>query len=103
MKKIIAMLTVMSLITIFASCGKETTLPVTEPKTTVFSEENSSTEPFNSEISVITPTINTTDDTALFVSKDEASAASVSETSVTDDPSQWTKEGIIDFYKTSAK
>lgn len=103
MKKIITMLTVMSLITILASCGKETTLPVTEPKTTVLSEENSSTEPFNSEITVITPTINITDDSALFVSKDEASAASVSETAVTDDPSQWSKEEIINFYKAAAK
>ncbi len=103
MKKIIAILTVISLITVLTSCGKENTLSVTESETTVLSEEISSTETFNSEISVITPTINTTDDTALFVSEDETSTASVSETAVTDDPSQWSKEEIINFYKAAAK
>ena len=71
MKKLIALLTVISLVTVLASCGKEEAPPVTEPESTVISEEVPATEAFNSDITAVTPSINTTDDTAVFVSESE--------------------------------
>lgn len=102
MKKLIALLTAVSLVSVLASCGKEETLPVTEPETTAISEETVSTEPFDSEIQIVTPTINTTDDSAVYVSESETPAESTTSTVAAVDPSQWTKEEIIEFYKAAA-
>lgn len=102
MKKLIALLTAVSLVSVLASCGKEETLPVTEPETTAISEETASAEPFDSEIQIVTPTINTTDDSAVYVSESETSAESTTSTVAAVDPSQWTKEEIIEFYKAAA-
>lgn len=102
MKKLIALLTAVSLVSVLASCGKEETLPVTEPETTAISEETASAEPFDSEIQIVTPTLNTTDDSAVYVSKSETSAESTTSTVAAVDPSQWTKKEIIEYYKAAA-
>lgn len=104
MKKLIALLTVISLVSVLASCGKEETPPVTEPETTVISEKLPATEAFNGDITVVTPSVNTTDDTAVYVNESESESVTDSTTAVvtSDDPSEWTKEEIIEFYKTAA-
>lgn len=102
MKKLIALLTVISLVAVLASCGKEEAPPVTEPESTVISEEVPATEAFNGDITAVTPSINTTDDTAVFVSESETATESTTAAIEAADPSQWTKEEIIEFYKTAA-
>ncbi len=98
MKKLVAMLMAVSLTVLFASCRKENEPQVTAPETSSFEEI---TEIFNSDIPVVTPSINTTDGSAVYVSEETTeSATSVSPAS---DPSQWTKEEIIEFYKAAAK
>lgn len=100
MKKLIAMLTIVSLATMFASCGKEEPAPVTEPESTA-SVKVTETEVFNNDISVVTPTIKTADGSAVYVSENETEATTET-TSSASDPSQWTKEEIISFYKAAA-
>lgn len=103
MKKIIAMLITVTLIATLTSCGKETKPKVTEPETIISeaTETISETETFNSDITVITPSIDKTDDTAVYVSEETQETTAVQKP--TDDPSQWTKEEIIEFYKASAE
>ena len=100
MKKLIAILMAVSLMATFASCGKEEPAPATEPEATTFTEI-AETEELNSDIPVVTPSINTTDDTAVFVNETEISAETTTQNS-NDDPSQWTDEEIIEFYKAAA-
>lgn len=101
MKKYIAVLIAFSLITVFSSCSNEEKPQFTVPETSSL-EETSVTDAFNGNIPVITPSLNTTDSSALHVSEDETSTVPVSETVTADDPSQWTKEEIIEFYKAAA-
>ncbi len=101
MKKLIALLMAVTSIAMLASCRKDNTPPVSEPESST-SEAISETEAFKSDISVITPTINTTDDSSVYVSK-ETSELSITAQSPTDDPSQWTKKEIIEFYKAAAE
>lgn len=97
MKKLVAILMTVCLIAMLTACGEEKTSQ--EPTTEVVSQtETIETEAFNSDISVITPTIDTTDDSAVYVSDDLSEATTVAAA----DPSQWTKEEIIEFYKTAA-
>ncbi len=100
MKKIIAMLMAVTLIATFASCGKEP--QVAEPETTIseVTETISETETFNSDIFVVTPDISTTDDSAVYVSE---VLSEESTTAATADPSQWTKEEVIEFYKAASE
>lgn len=105
MKKIIALLTAISLIMLLASCGKETEPQTAIPEATS-SVEETETEAFNSDISVVTPTIKTTDDSAVNIIEDgsETASESTAETSLSaSDPSQWTKEEIVEFYKVAAE
>lgn len=98
MKKLVAMLMAVCLIATLTACGEEKTSQ--EPTTEVVSQtETIETEAFNSDISVVTPTINTTDDSAVYISDDLSEATTVAAA----DPSQWTKEEIIEFYKTAAE
>ena len=100
MKKFIAMLMAVSMVVMLASCGKETEPQTTAPESTE-TVTVSETEAFNSDISVVTPSIDITDDTAVYVSEDVSEEAT-SALNATDDPSQWTNEEIIEFYKAAA-
>ena len=99
MKKLISLILALSMTVVFASCGKEDSPSVTEPKTTEAETEiTSETEAFNSDISIVTPSIAVTDDSAVYTTETVSEASTVA----TDDPSQWTKEEIIEFYKAAA-
>ena len=100
MKKFIAMLMAVSMVAMLASCGKETEPQTTAPESTE-TVTVSETEAFNSDISVVTPSIDITDDTAVYVSEDVSEEAT-STLDATDDPSQWSNEEIIEFYKAAA-
>lgn len=100
MKKFVALLTAISLVALLTSCGKETESETTAPEV-ISTVEETETEAFNSDISVVTPTIKTTDGSAVYVSENETEATPET-TSSSSDPSQWTKEEIIDFYKAAA-
>ena len=99
MKKLISLILALSMTVVFASCGKEDSPSVTEPKTTEAETEiTSETEAFNSDISIVTPSIAVTDGSAVYTTETVSEASTVA----TDDPSQWTKEEIIEFYKAAA-
>lgn len=102
MKKLIALLTVISLVAVLASCGKENAQPVTEPETTVTPEETPATEAFNGDVTVVTPSINTTDDSAVYISESGTATETTTAAGEAVNPSQWTKEEIIEFYKAAA-
>ncbi len=53
---------------------------------------------------MVTPSINTTDDSAVYVSEISSEITSSQVTSAaSDDPSEWAKEEIIEFYKAAAE
>lgn len=99
MKKIIAILMAVSLSVIFVACEKEKTSSK-NPAVTVTQEETTESETFSSDILTETPTTKNTD------KSDNKSESELSTEPVTQltagDPSEWTKEEIIEFYKAAA-
>lgn len=92
MKKIFAVLMSLAILISFASCdAKEDETP----ETTTENAEITETQPEKTPDITEVPGENTTDNTA--------DTSDVSETSaLSDDPSQWSKEEIIEFYKKAA-
>lgn len=97
MKKAIALFTVLLLTVSFASCGKNDT---NEPIETTdgFSGEYVSDEAVNAETDIFTQ-----ENPVSESSPDSSEAASETATENTVDPSQWTNEEIIEFYKAAAE
>lgn len=93
MKKALALLTAMTMLISFLSCGKNTEETTTVPDSPSYSqtpETDIPEETTKAEVTEITDT--------------ETSELSTETTAVqtSTDPSQWTKEEIIDFYKKAA-
>lgn len=90
MKKAFAILTAFIMAFSFASCGKKDDLPTTIPQTDDYSETETIQEPAD----IITAESSTAEST------DTSGTTAVT---VAADPSEWSKEEIIDFYKKAAE
>lgn len=97
MKRFLSLLTAFALIMTLASCTKNE-VPANDVSTTVNTDEFSETDAVTEAIS---EDLSETPVTEADVSITETNVAE--ETTANNDPSQWTKEQIIDFYKTAAK
>lgn len=97
MKRFLSLLTAFALIMTLASCTKNE-VPANDVSTTVNTDEFSETDAVTEAIS---EDLSETPVTEADVSITETNVAE--ETTAAADPSQWTKEQIIDFYKTAAK
>lgn len=92
MKKIIALLLSFILLVSFAACGNTDAEPATVPESDIYSDSEITEAPVSAEVTGEAAT-----DTA--VTTNDFTAA----TAVTADPSEWSREEIIDFYKKAAK
>lgn len=97
MKRFLSLLTAFALIMTLASCTKNE-VPANDVSTTVNTDEFPETDAVTEAIS---EDLSETSVTEADVSITETNVAE--ETTANNDPSQWTKEQIIDFYKTAAK
>ena len=97
MKRILSLLTAFALIMTLASCTKNEA-PANDVSTTVNTDEFPETDAVTEAIS---EDLSETPVTEADISITETNVAE--ETTAAADPSQWTKEQIIDFYKTAAK
>lgn len=97
MKRFLSLLTAFALIMTLASCTKNE-VPANDVSTTVNTDEFTETDAVTEAIS---EDLSETPVTEADVSITETNVAE--ETTANNDPSQWTKEQIIDFYKTAAK
>lgn len=97
MKRFLSLLTAFALIMTLASCTKNEA-PANDVSTTVNTDEFPETDAVTEAIS---EDLSETPITEADVSITEINVAE--ETTANNDPSQWTKEQIIDFYKTAAK
>ncbi len=97
MKRFLSLLTAFALIMTLASCTKNE-VPANDVSTTVNTDEFPETDAVTEAIS---EDLSETPVTEADVSITETNVAE--ETTANNDPSQWTKEQIIDFYKTAAK
>lgn len=91
MKKIIASLTVLTMLLLFASCDNGS------KKTT---NTESSTHPEN-QVTIAETTEKTEDESSTYVNTTVFESTTVPQSAV--DPAKWTKEEIIDFYKKAAE
>ncbi len=95
MKKIIALLTVFAMIFVFASCNNDNNNPEETQTTAANVEKQETPSENNSE-----PATNNNGEVP---TNTENPSEAVSEpVSLADDPSQWTNEQIIEFYKAAA-
>ena len=96
MKRFLAVLTVFLMIFAFASCGEEK--QVSAPSTTVASVHEETTDAAE-EVTVPDTEENTE---AVTENTSDISEETTASSQVIDDPSQWTGEEIVDFYKNAA-
>ncbi len=92
MKKIFAVLTALTMAFSFTSCSKKEETPDNIPETNGYSEPETTLAPSPD----VTESVSS--ETA-----EETTAVEQSTSALADDPSQWTNEQIIDFYKKAAK
>lgn len=97
MKKIIAALTALTMLVSFASCKNDDS-PDTVAQTTTYEETVK-----NDAANEITEAITSGKVTPEITSNEDETPAGTTSAATSDDPSGWTKEEIIEFYKTAAK
>lgn len=95
MKKIVALLTVFAMIFVFASCNNDNNKP--EETQTTASAEQQETAPSENNSEPVT-----NDNGEIPTNAETQSEAASEAVSLSDDPSQWTDEEIIAFYKAAA-
>lgn len=96
MKKIIALLMILTVIISFASCNKDNGSDYAE-QTKIYEES------VESEVSEETTEATKTEELTNGIISEEETSAGTTSAGVTDDPSAWSKEEIIEFYKAAAK
>ncbi|MBQ2847419.1 MAG: hypothetical protein IJO03_12035 [Clostridia bacterium] len=97
MKKIFAALMALALLVSFASCKNDNSSDITEHTTTYEETVKSDDSAETSEALTANGTLPEATTNA------DTSSAETTSVSTTVDPSEWTKEEIIEFYKTAAK
>lgn len=95
MKKIVALLTVFAMIFVFASCNNDNNKP--EETQTTASAEQQETAPSENNSEPVT-----NDNGEIPTNAETQSEAASEAVSLSEDPSQWTDEEIIAFYKAAA-
>lgn len=97
MKKIIAALTALTMLVSFASCKNDDS-PDTVAQTTTYEETVK-----NDAANEITEAVTSGEVIPEITSNEDETPAGTTSAATSDDPSGWTKEEIIEFYKTAAK
>ncbi len=99
MKKIVALLTALTMLALFASCGNESKDPAPTAKNDSYSQTQTPAD--SSEATDVETTAS--DSSAPYVDTSESSTEISTAPADEADPSKWTNEEIIDFYKKAAE